>query len=131
ELTVCGDRIADTANVEDDGSAWSLGRPTMARRDRVGWEPCPAGEIERLAQRLRRRRQRRRFLGVAGVLTAAAAVGGVSWWLGFGASDEPAPGSFGDFTYAGIRCSRVRAQADAYGKGALSDALREQIRKHL
>jgi hypothetical protein len=39
------------------------------------WAPCPAGELGRLAGRLRARRLRSLLLAAAGALVAAAAIG--------------------------------------------------------
>ena len=44
----------------------------VARSPRSGWDPCPQGELRRLAARLTARRQRRRALTV--MLGAALAV---------------------------------------------------------
>lgn len=104
----------------------------MARRGRAQWEPCHPGEFSRLAKKLRHRRQRRLFLGAAGALAVTAAAGGVlALWFGRGAAHRPGPGKPGEFFYAGISCTDVKAQADAYGKGEVTPTARDQIRKHL
>ena len=96
----------------------------MARPDSTSWEPCPPGELRRLAARLGRRRQRRRFLWSACVVAATAATGGtLALWIEWDNPFEP--------SHAGITCSKVRSSADAYSKGELSATVQDRIRRHL
>lgn len=86
--------------------------------------PCPPGEFERLAQKLRQRRQRRVFLrSAAAVALVATAGGGLSWWLGSGSPRDRA--------FGGLTCAEVQALAQVYGQGEVSARVREQMQQHL
>lgn len=96
----------------------------MVRPARDEWVPCPPGELDRLANKLRGRRQRRVFLRTAGVVaTIAAAGGGLSLWL--------VPGISGERSFGGLTCTEVQQLAEAYGKGKLDESLRAQVRLHV
>jgi hypothetical protein len=96
----------------------------MVRQDSTWWEPCPPGELRRLAARLGRRRQRRRFLWSAGAVAATAATAcALALWTEWDNPFEP--------FYAGITCAKVKSSADAYSKGQLSATVQDRIRRHL
>jgi anti-sigma factor RsiW len=89
-----------------------------------GFESCPSGEFERLAQRLRARRHRRVVLRTLGAAAACAGAGAVVWeWVGTGGGSDP--------TIAGIPCSQVRALAASYLRGELPEDQMRQISLHL
>jgi hypothetical protein len=98
----------------------------MTRRSSDPWTPCPAGEFRRLGQRLRaRRRHRRVFLYTAARLAAGVAlgVGAAAWWLRADAPGETSPSA--------LTCTQVKQLIEPYARGALDDAVRQQVRAHL
>lgn len=85
------------------------------------WTPCPVGEIEGLANRLRARRRRRVFLQTAGAtLATIAAVGGLALW--WGTSDDTPPG--------GITCAEVEKLLELFARGQLEASLQQRVRTH-
>jgi len=96
------------------------------------WQPCPPGELDRLAGRLRRRRYGRivaRATAVVAVLLAA--VGGLSWQ--FGEKPQPAvvsrPGE--GFDYGGITCAGVHRVLPQLKAGTIDAATLSRVREHL
>lgn len=88
------------------------------------WRACRDGELGQLVGRLkqRRRRAQRRDLGVAGLLLLVVFLSG-SLLLGLWQSANS--------VHAGIACSDVVQQADAYLAGELDAETTERIRQHL
>ena len=77
------------------------------------WQPCPSGEISRLARSLRRKRRQRWTVLVVAPSLLVVAVMAIGLWLPVGIKDripsEP--------TYGGIACSQVRKIAPEYAAG--------------
>ncbi len=92
--------------------------------------PCPPGAFQSLAEKLRKRRQRRLFLrsAVAVASTAVVAGGGLSLWLGLRGSGQQSPS---EYHYGGIACSEVQELAGAYARGELGAPMREKVRQHV
>jgi hypothetical protein len=92
--------------------------------------PCPPGTFQSLAEKLRKRRQRRLFLrnAVAIASTAVVAGGGLSLWLGLRGSGHQGPA---EYHYGGLACSEVQKLAGAYAKGELAPPIREKVRQHV
>jgi len=85
-----------------------------------GWSPCPAGELTRLGNKVRSRRQRRVFLQSAAA-AGAAGLGGLAWWLAV--PGEPPLG--------GLNCTQVQELAKPYAAGTLGEEMRKKVRQHL
>lgn len=103
----------------------------MARQLPADWEPCPPGEIAKLAKRLDGRHRRRVVLRAAAAAALTAAGGALVFWLGGDLFHDPGPVAPGDFTYGGVSCTKVKAEADAYGRGEVAASLRRRIDEHL
>lgn len=104
--------------------------------DSGSWQPCPPGELNRVAVRLRGRRWNRML---AQAVTACAVlfvvVGGA--YLQFGprkpvpaADPNPSAGPEG-FNYGGITCAEMHRVAPALKAGTLDDATLARFRKHV
>jgi hypothetical protein len=78
-----------------------------------------------LARKLRRRRQRRVFLGWGLALAGAAVATGVGIWAGkrWRTPDE--------YDFGHISCADVQKLAQAYGQGKLDGPVRERVRRHV
>jgi len=88
------------------------------------WRRCPPGEFERLAERLRTRRQRRHFLRTAGAVAASiAAGGGLLLWNSSRPSGMTPPG--------GLTCDEVQQFVAAYAAGKLDEPTRQRVREHV
>lgn len=87
------------------------------------WVNCPPGELRRLANRLRGRRQRRAVLkAVVAAAAGSVALGGAGWyWF------RPPR----DYEYAGITCTRVAELVPVYRAGTLPADLRRQVDLHV
>ena len=85
------------------------------------WRPCPAGEVGGLAQRLRRRRQRRDAwrAAVAGACLVAVAL--LAFWTLPGQREAN----------AAISCRDVHDLADEYVAGQVEAEKSDRIRRHL
>ncbi len=90
----------------------------------TGWEPAPAGAVARLAQHLRRRSSRRRFLRTAVAVASVGAAGGGVWLL------WPRSGD-GEYEYGGIVCSEVVRQGPDYMAGKVPEPTRSKIAEHV
>jgi hypothetical protein len=88
------------------------------------WDDAPPDAVARLGRKLRKRRQRRVFLGAATAAVAVlAAGGGVGlWWL---------TGRRREFDFGDITCSEVMRLAEAYRAGRLDAPLRERVERHI
>lgn len=89
------------------------------------WEPCPPGELARIAGDLRRRRRTRI---VTRVTTATAvllvmAVGGAYFTSQFW--------NRGDYDFGGITCTEVKADIPLMAAGKLDQETMMRIQKHL
>jgi hypothetical protein len=86
------------------------------------WTPCPPGQLEQLAGRLRQRRRRRRWVHSSALATAtiALAAAAVLWMLPRGES-----------RYGGMTCSEVIGVAEDYRNNQLSSEVRAQVVRHL
>ena len=92
--------------------------------------PCPPGAFQSLAEKLRKRRQRRLFLrnALAVASTAVVAGGGLSLWLELRGSGQQGPG---EYQFGGLACSEVQKLAGDYAKGKLAPPMRERVRQHV
>jgi hypothetical protein len=84
------------------------------------WQPCPAGELSRLATRLKRRHRRRWVAPVSGVVLALLVVGTV-YWRGDRSDPEPAR----------LSCREVIERAPEYLAGKLPKEQSAEISRHL
>jgi hypothetical protein len=88
------------------------------------WTPCPPGTFERLAGRLRARRNRRLFLGSAAATLAVAAAAGGAWL----ASRPPEAHVY---HFGGIACPEVVQLGPECAKGDLPKELSDKIHVHI
>ncbi len=91
------------------------------------WEPCPAGELPVLVDRLRSRRRRQQAVRAASVAAAMVAVVAVAVI----AFRRPAEGPADEFDFGGVACSEVQRDLPRYVRGELPDDVAERIRTHL
>ena len=93
--------------------------------DDGAWEPCPAGELQRLVGRLADERRHRRMVTVsqwtAGTTLAVLLLVAGSFVVS----------QFSENTFGGIACSEVAAQLAAYQADALDAERTEKIGVHL
>ena len=94
------------------------------------WDSCPAGALSALSGKLKRRKQRRRFLQIAGALSLAVVGGGVAVGLGLfiGKRQNDA---VQDFNFGGITCTEVDQQAQAFAMGQVQEPLLGKMRVHI
>jgi len=89
------------------------------------WQPCPPGELERVAGRvrLRQRREALRKIGAAAAAATAAGLAGVGtvYWLSRDAMPH----------YGGLACNEVMPLLDDYHAGRLEPPLAGQVTLHL
>lgn len=90
-----------------------------------GWTACPAGELARLGAR---RRSRRRAQGLTAVALVALGLLVAQRWL---AGGVPAVLHPFDPVHAGMACSAVRAQIDAFVDHSLDEASAARIEAHV
>ena len=93
--------------------------------DEGSWEPCPAGELQRLAGRLAGERRHRRLTTI-GQWTVGATLSVVLLLAG-----AFVVGQFSQNNFGGIACREVTAQLVAYHAGELDAERAEQISAHL
>lgn len=104
----------------------------MEKTEPHDWRPCPPGQLNLLARRLRKRADRRRFLTLAARSVGTLAVALGSWWLLASRQDiTPARSKFRGPIYAGIACADVREAAVQFVQQEVSPKLAQQIEGHL
>ncbi|HEY3963652.1 MAG TPA: zf-HC2 domain-containing protein [Planctomycetaceae bacterium] len=94
--------------------------------DTGNWQPCPEGELSRVALRLLGRHRRRRLAQMVAAAVALVAIAGSACWQ-FG---PRMPGPEG-FNYGGITCAEMHRLAPAVQTGTLDDATLARFRKHV
>ncbi len=89
------------------------------------WQPCPPGELKRMADRIRLRERRKALkkMGAAGAALLVAVGGGylAKEWF-----DQPR-----EYHFGGIACSEVMPLLPDYRAGKLDELLRNQVSEHL
>lgn len=95
---------------------------TQFQTNSNSWQPCPTGELSRLASRLRSQRRRRAVLRVATVCSLGIAMMSVAM-LGIV--------SHCGLSYGGIRCGEVASALPDFVAGQLDEVHSRQIREHL
>lgn len=87
-----------------------------------GWEPVPAGSLERCARTWRGRERRQRLVSAASFLGLLLAFGGAFWWL-------LPPTAF--LTAHEISCPECRELAESYVKKSLAPQDQVNVKAHL
>lgn len=96
------------------------------REPDASWIPCREGEVAGLVRRLKWRKRTPLLAGVAGASMAILIAVTV-----FLLASRGGPEHQGEYHFAGISCSDVRAQARQYMMGQLAPELRRRIDDHL